>query len=378
MYMERLRILFKAYLDNSLSEAEYAEFCQLLGQEDRMQMLSQELQELWDTHPEYRLPVHEWDKKFKALKEERLPKAKRTFIWRYVAAAAVVLLVAGSTYLFLYEKPAIKALRQTPILRNDIAAGTNGAILSFANGKTIVLDTARNGQLMEGVVKNGSDIAVKATAVEYATLTTPRAKQQQLILDDGTKVWLNAASSIRFPSAFTGPKRVVEITGEAYFEVAKNPAQPFVVKTGESEVEVLGTHFNVMAYANEHSIQTTLLEGSVTFSQGNQTVVLKPGQQSRLSKDGQIKVVEDADVELATAWKNGQQLFRQADIATIMRQVERWYNVDVQYQTALPANTTFSGDLPRNVNLSELLKVFEREHLHFSIDVHTRKVTVTE
>jgi ferric-dicitrate binding protein FerR (iron transport regulator) len=374
--MERLQTLFKRYIDNSLSEAEYTEFWQLLEQEGGLEQLSPELQAVWNSKLSYSLPAATWNKKLRVIRREHSSKTKKLAFLRY-AAAAILLLVAGGTYLSLRSKPPDRVAVQT-VMKSDIAPGDNGAILSFSNGKTIVLDTARNGQLMEGVVKTDGNVTVGAGAMEYATLTTPRAKQQQLVLDDGTKVWLNAASSIRFPSVFTANKRIVEVTGEAYFEVAKNPAKPFIVQVGGGEIEVLGTHFNVMAYDNENSVQTTLLEGSVKFSKGSRSVMLKPGEQSRLGKDGSLQVVPDADIELATAWKNGQQLFKKADLASIMRQVERWYNVDVTYQATVPANITFSGDLPRNVNLSKLLKVFEGLHVHFVIDAEKRKVIVTE
>ena len=375
--MGRLETLFQGYLGNRLSEAEYAELWQLLEQESNLQRLSPELQKLWEAAPAYRLPASDWDKKIKTLQAERNPKSKRVPIWRY-AAAAILLLMAGGIYFNLREKPEAVVVTQPSTFENDIVPGTNGAILTFSSGKTIVLDTAHNGQVTDGIVKSDGNITANGMTVEYATLTTPRAKQEQLTLDDGTKVWLNAASSIRFLTAFNGGKRIVEITGEAYFEVKKKLSKPFIVKVGESEIKVLGTHFNVMAYDNESTILTTLLEGSVQFSMGKNNILLKPGQQSSLDRVGHISVVDDADTEVATAWKNGQQMFRKSDIATIMRQVERWYNVDVVYKTSVPANVTFSGDVPRDVNLLELLKAFEQPYLHFIIDRTTRKLTVTE
>ncbi|MFT4093696.1 MAG: FecR domain-containing protein [Niabella sp.] len=385
--MERLEILFKGYLDNNLSEAEYAEFWQLLEQEGRLEQLSPELQRLWESKPTYSLPAAAWNRKLKALQAGRSPKTGKIVFWRY-AAAVLLLFIAGGAYLLLSRRQHTHtaATVQAPVLKNDIAPGTNGAILSFSNGKTIVLDTAHNGRLMEGVIKTDGHITVQGAAVEYATLTTPRAKQQQLVLDDGTRVWLNAASSIRFPSAFTGNKREVEVTGEAYFEVAHDKNRPFFVTFHspgrEGVVEVLGTHFNINAYANEADAKVTLLEGSVKVKSaaGGQRseVTIRPGQQVVQTSDPGLRTVNGVDIDQVIAWKNGQQLFKKATIAGIMRQVERWYDVDVVYQTMVPANITFSGDLPRDVNLSALLKVFERPGVHFVIDAAKRKVTVTE
>jgi transmembrane sensor len=302
-------------------------------------------------------------------------------MWRKVvriaSVAAVILLLAGSIYWLL--KPAEKRspVAVKPSVKNDVAPGTIGAVLAFDNGATIILDTAKNGRLMQGVTKSDAMVAVQGVSVQYATLTTPRAKKQELILDDGTKVWLNAASSIRFPSVFTGTTRNVEVTGEVYFEVAKDAAKPFIVKVNDAFIEVLGTHFNVMAYNNEGSLQTTLLEGSVRFRKGDKSILLKPGQQSRLLSNGEISLVKNADTELATAWKNGYQSFRDADLATIMRQVERWYDVDVEYQTRVPPGLIFTGEgISRNVNLSELLKAFGNDQVRFEIDGITKKVII--
>jgi ferric-dicitrate binding protein FerR (iron transport regulator) len=217
-----------------------------------------------------------------------------------------------------------------------------------------------------------------ADVTEYNTLITPRARQEQLILADGTKVWLNAASSIRFPTAFSGKQRAVEITGEAYFEVAKDVAHPFIVKVRDIQVEVLGTHFNVMAYANERSWQTTLLEGAVRVTQlsRHRSQVIKPGEQVQINNgDGSFNLIPHADVRLATAWKDGTQAFHNADIATIMREVERWYDVNVVYQGEIPQRA-FSGEIPRSASLTELLKLFEVNKIHFTIDVTKRELTV--
>lgn len=376
--MARLQILFQQYLDNRISADEITELWQLLKEGGQAGDLTPELQKLWEQQPEYTLPASHWNRQYGILKEAQQPvSVKRNYFLRYAAAAAIILFMLGGSYLLFNKKAVInqKAIVENTLLPHDVKAGRNGAILSFDNGKTIILDTAENGQLTADVHKTDRSITVQGTTAEYATLTTPRARQQQLVLADGTKVWLNAASSIHFPSAFLGKERVVEITGEAYFEVAKDATKPFIVKVNDATIEVLGTHFNVMAYTNEESVQTTLLEGSVKFRKGSGMLLLQPGQQSQLLHDGKIKLITHVDLDGVVAWKNGSQYFNNADIQTIMRQVERWYDVDVTYEGNIPKRS-FSGDIPRDANLSVLLKLFEVNNIHFTIDGAKKKLIV--
>jgi ferric-dicitrate binding protein FerR (iron transport regulator) len=309
--------------------------------------------------------------------------------WLIPAAAVILILLSMGGYLMFSSKSAnreiAKAASVKPELKNDIAPGGNKAILVLADGSAIVLDSASNGTIsQQGNIKvqkldngllaytiNGKNITEKDEAF-YNTISTPRGGQYQVTLSDGTKVWLNAASSIRFPVAFTGTERKVEMTGEAYFEVAKNRDMPFKVKATTSEIEVLGTHFNVNAYDDEASIKTTLLEGlvkvSVPASAGNQSPrFLQPGQQSGINKEGKISVLNNADTEEAVAWLNGHFQFKSSDLKTILRQISRWYDVDVVYNGNV--NLHFTGQLTRNDNVS---KVFEKLALtgevHFKID----------
>ena len=251
-----------------------------------------------------------------------------------------------------------------------------------------MLDSAANGTLAQQgntkVLKLNGQIAYNKTGdmdakPVYNTITTANGNQYQLILTDGSKVWLNAASSIRFPASFTGNERKVEITGEAYFEVAKNPNKPFKVefknKEGDkSEIEVLGTHFNVNAYPDEPAFKTTLLEGSVKIINAHAVQMLTPGQQARLSRQG-IELEKNADIEQVMAWKNGFFLFDNTDIYTLMRQVSRWYDVDVHFEGSIPGDG-FSGKISRNVPLSKFLQVLEMNEVH--VRTEGRKVTVTQ
>jgi ferric-dicitrate binding protein FerR (iron transport regulator) len=295
----------------------------------------------------------------------------RTIWWRWATAAAVFLLVAAAGYFLLSRKdihrPEVTA---TPSYqKNDLLPGGNKAMLTLANGTRIVLDSAHNGQLASqgnmAIIKVSSGMLTyraesrkqKAESeVSYNTLSTPRGGQFQLVLPDGSKVWLNAASSIRFPTAFVR-ERKVEITGEAYFEVAHNASMPFRVQAGNEIVEDLGTGFNINAYDDEPNVRTTLLQGSVRVSAGGKAELLTPGQQSRVSRDGHIKLVDHVDMDEAVAWKNGVFSFDSTDIYNIMRQISRWYNVDIVFRDSL--NVYLDGNINRDVKVSRVFKMLE-------------------
>ena len=303
------------------------------------------------------------------------------------AAAAVLLLLAGGWWMMKgsnsTQQPSVAAVpnRQVP----DIAPGGNKAILTLADGTQVILDSATNG----AITKQGNVTVIKlddgqlaynasstsSSALTYNTVTTPRGGQYQLVLSDGTKVWLNAASSLRFPTAFVGSERKVEMTGEGYFEVAHNDKKPFLVRAGGMDVEVLGTHFNINAYEDEGAVKTTLLEGKVRASAANgQAVVLKPGEQARLfDGDAQLSKRNNADLDEVIAWKNQMFVFNSAPLASVMRQIERWYDVEVEYQGHIPQDR-FIGTITRNTNLSEVLKVLEYSNVRFKVE--GKKITV--
>lgn len=318
--------------------------------------------------------------------KSKLKVATKVRRWKLTAAAAsIVLILSLGSYFIFSPKTIKKEIAKTnvpkPSLKNDIAPGGNRATLTLSDGSTIILDSASNGTISkQGNIKveklangllaysqNGKQVTENDEAF-YNTITTPRGGQYHVTLSDGSQVWLNAASSIRFPVAFKGKERKVEITGETYFEVAKNPAMPFIVKAASTEIEVLGTHFNVNAYDDEAIIKTTLLEGKVKVSVANQvSKFLKPGQQAAINKEGKIGVLDNADIEEVMAWKNGRFQFSSADLKSILRQISRWYNVDIVYKGNV--NLHFTGQLTRNDNVS---KVFEKLELtgevHFRID----------
>ena len=311
-------------------------------------------------------------------------------------AAAIITLISMSAYVFnqitVNRKANDDVIKVEPLdnANNDILPGGDKAILTLANGSQIILDSAANGvvaqqgktevmKLANGqlVYKGAGD---QENDVLYNTMATPRGGQYRLVLPDGSRVWLNAVSSIRFPTAFTGNERKVEITGEAYFEIVKDEFRPFrvlvkpVSGNDDMEVTVLGTHFNVNAYQDEPAIKTTLLEGSVKVTNGTNHTVIKPGQQTQLNINGVIKVIQDADVAEVVAWKDGRFEFNDTDLKTIMRQVMRWYDVDVEYQNNMPERY-FTANISRNKTLSGVLTILKLSDVGFKLE--GKKLSVT-
>lgn len=306
-------------------------------------------------------------------------------IWS-AAAAAIILILSSGIYFNNHKKKATVIVQtESPRFKNDVLPGDNRAILTLDDGSKINLDDAQNGILASeentDIRKTGSGQLEYSAGdklnetVKYNTLSTPMGGQYQLALPDGSKVWLNSGSSIRFPTSFTGKERIVELKGEAFFDIKKNKKMPFIVHTNNSmDIRVLGTQFNVMAYDDEKSINTTLLEGSVQILKESGTAYLEPGQSATLNKGtGKIKVAP-ADIDEAVAWKNGFFIFSNENIESIMRKVSRWYNVEVDYQGNL-SNKDFVGTISRDKNISEILKMLELTGaIHFRIE--GRRITV--
>ena len=312
--------------------------------------------------------------------------------WWRVAAAAVIILAAGIYFWFQYGDTHPVQAKNVPgesRFKNDVLPGGDKATLTLANGTQIILDSAANGMLSQqgnSVVnktrKGELKYEVRGTKYEvaYNTLSTPNGGQYQLVLPDGSKVWLNAASSIRYPTAFMGNERKVEITGEAYFEVTKNQGKPFKVyfssPTGGGHVEVLGTHFNINAYIDEATIKTTLLEGSVKVSKNAASAILKPGEQASISQSSNTIPVQTADVDEVVAWKNGRFEFNGNNIQSVMRQLGRWYDIEVSYEGSMP-EVNFMGGISRQENISEVLKMLEiTKAVKFKIE--GKKIIVTK
>jgi len=311
-------------------------------------------------------------------------KVFRYSFQHYAVAAAVLIVLSVGSY-FLLKSPDSSA--QLYAAARHLAPGGNIATLTLADGSKISLTGSLNGKLatQSGIsitkTKDGQLIyTVEKTSsspntVFYNTLETPKGGQYQVVLPDGTNVWLNAASALRYPTAFTATTRDVQLEGEAYFEVAKNPDKPFRVMGHGQVVEVLGTHFNISSYRDEPGIKTTLLEGSVRVLNTTLSTValLKPGQQSNITSGGKIQIT-NVDPEEFIAWKNGKFIFTDANIKSIMRQVSRWYNVDVEYRGKI-TNEKFGGRTSRFTNVAELLEILQlTDQVHF--EVQGRRIIV--
>jgi len=305
------------------------------------------------------------------------PVTRRLFSWpRMAAAASIVLCCSAAVYFYQHRKhqPATGNIAQ-----NDIKPGTNGAILTLANGKKIILESAKNGKLAK---ENGSQVnkagdslliyqpTAATAAITYNSLETPKGRQVEVELPDGSKVWLNAGSSLKYPTTFTGKERLVELTGEADFKVRPNAKMPFRVKTNGQITEDIGTEFNIDAYADEPGQRTTLLEGTIKVN----GTLLKPGQQAVLAA-GNLALTTANTAEVM-AWKNGDFIFDNADIKTVMRQLARWYDVDVTYEGR--SNTDrFDAQISKKQNIGVILNALQRTNgVRFKIE--GRRVTVID
>ena len=307
---------------------------------------------------------------------------------RWIAfAASVILLLGVGTYIRTSRVTKPDMVQAHASIKHDVPPGHDGAILTLADGRQIVLDSVQNGSLAtQGTTRitklnngqlNYSFSPGKPSEILSNTLTTPRARKATVILADGTQVWLNAASSIKYPTAFAGNERLVEIAGEAYFEIKKNAQMPFVVRRAGSDeiIQVLGTRFNVNAYDDEDAMKTTLLEGSVKVIRGRNSSILRPGQQAILGKgsDDGIRVVDDTNIDEVMAWKNGRFQFSNMDLKTIMRQLTRWYDVDVVFEGRVP-DIRVGGFIHKDVNLSTVMEFLGENGVRYKIEGN--KITI--
>lgn len=304
---------------------------------------------------------------------------------RFSLVAASLLIFISTGYLMLSHRTEqqLTANKQ----KNDVAPGGNNAVLTLANGTKIILNSASSGRIaqqghsdvnkiQDGVlVYDSSKQTDRADTADMQlaknTITTPKGGQYQVVLPDGSKVWLNSVSSLTFPASFTGKERNVKLTGEAYFEVAKNKEKPFIVDAGGTQIKVLGTHFNIMAYQDENSVNATLLEGSVKVTHGSKSKIIVPGQMASVTDNIEISAVNISHI---VAWKNGKFAFSGEKIESIMRKISRWYNVDIIYSGSV-TRQTFIGSVSKYKNVSEVLKVLELTDLvHFKVE--GRRITV--
>lgn len=390
---EQFELLVHKYIAGTITEAENAELKTLLDQEAYALELDRIFQESFRESEEAAVNWSDNDRQVfvnklmdKARSKENASPVRRMHWLKY--AAAVILVAGLGTIAFIFtkqekEQPAVAETEQSSE-KQEIAPGGEKAVLKLADGTIIHLDNAAKGQVAEQggveVVKLASgQIAyrvkqLKNKEVMWNTMSTPRGGQYQLILPDGTHVWLNAASSITYPTAFTGNKREIKIKGEVFLEVAKNKQKPFFVNINDkSTIRVLGTSFNINSYDNEENITTTLVEGSIQI---NKNIVLKPGQQAVQLKAADDIVVSEADVEKALAWKNGWFNFNGASLYDVMRQLERWYDIDVKYEGEIP-QVTFKGKMDKGVTLTGMLNIFSALNYKFKTKLEGRTLLVT-
>ncbi|HKC36823.1 MAG TPA: FecR domain-containing protein, partial [Chitinophagaceae bacterium] len=356
--------LFRKYLDNECSPEEVKELlAHFNAPANELVLRNLILESLASDQPFATDVDNQWNKAteetyqriIKLIEIEKgrvVPIFRKT--WFRVAAAAVLLIGSFIIYKFSGNNNSGKhEMVKIDTQKQDLGPGGSKAVLTLADGSQIILDSAANGHLasqgntkvikMDGQLAYNASSDLRTTEVLYNTITTPRGGQYQIVLSDGSKVWLNAASSLRFPSTFVGNERKVELTGEGYFEVAKNATKPFKVNVaGKEEVLVLGTHFNINSYFDETTINTTLLEGKVkvtTIGSGvrtNDPRLLSPGQQLQLNINGQITLNTNPDLDQVMAWKNGIFNFDNSDLQMVLRQISRWYGVDIIYEGRIP------------------------------------------
>jgi transmembrane sensor len=383
---QRIAYLLAGYIRDTLTEQEHAELDDWVNENIGNQRMFERYTDPknideWLKWKE-QLPAAETLDRLKGRLSFTVPQKKTGMrnIWPYIAAASVLLvLLIGFDWIRKSNTTANKNLVQATT--KDLEPGGNHAILVLANGTSVLLDTIQTGDLaIQGntrILKKDTGLisyqsmnpGVQPGKMEYNTLSAPMGGQYRVQLADGSRVLLNAGSSLKYPTVFTGKTRAVELTGEAWFEVAKDPMFPFEVKVNETIVQVLGTHFNVNAYANDPLLKITLEEGSV---QVNRQLVLKPGQQAQVNAAGNVQAVA-ADLETELGWKNGLFVFKHARIETIMRQLARWYDCEVIYKDTI--SEQFNASITRNTPVSKLLHYLEGTGaVHFTID--NKKITV--
>ncbi|MDR6941143.1 FecR family protein [Mucilaginibacter pocheonensis] len=320
--------------------------------------------------------------------ESKLQPDKKTTHFNYLSllkyAAVAILILSVSILLFRQNRP-VKKTNGQPIAHNLIHPGSKHAILILGNGQKVVLKKHEQLAINENdgtAVSNHNNVLAYKNDEQtntgqkliYNTIVVPRGGEYQLILADGSKIWMNSASTLRYPTSFSGKERRVYLTGEAYFEVAKNAQMPFIVKTNKAEVQVLGTHFNVMSYEDEADCKTTLLEGAVRVQSSTAVNVIKPGQQAITSGQGRQEVTSKVDVDEEIAWKSGLFIFKNADIKNIMQQASRWYDFDVVYKGEVP-EFQFTGRLSRRVDFSGFTNILKYAGLNFTIKGKTVIIT---
>jgi len=322
----------------------------------------------------------------------QIPRKKISPWKSYAAAIALLISICGLGYFYLHQRSSTKTKEklatQATLQNQDLAPGGNKAKLTLADGSVVILDSLHNGSIAHQggidiqklgnghLTYNGSNTMLNATVL-FNHISTPRGGTYQITLADGTKVWLNAASELKFPTTFVGATREVNLKGEAYFEVAKNASKPFLVHTDRQTVQVLGTHFDVNAYQDEPVTKTTLLEGMVkvtAIGNAHQQTTLAPGQQATLQPSGKLTLNLHPDLEQVTGWKEGYFVFHSTDLRSILRLISRWYDADIEYKS--PDNPVFTGQISKALPVSKVFALLSlTNEVHYSIEGKTIIVT---
>lgn len=378
----RQSVLILKYLNEELTESESAELNAWIKADPAHEQLFQELTNESEIRKELAImdafSVEEAKQAF-LNKLKPVPMKRRNLKWYYAAASVVVLLALG--LLLRNSSPETEApLNIVEELKKAelITPATDKAILTMADGQKIEISPSTSGLIskqdkVDLVAEDGEiryNVQGAVDKMQYNTLTTPKGGQYKLILEDGTKLWINAASSITFPVAFIGNERKVVLHGEGYFEVAPDAKRPFRVEMDHGMVEAIGTAFNVNSYEDDPISKTTLIEGKVRVQSNKEDIILIPGQQANISTAGDIKKITDVDTDAELAWKNGQFVFKSATVPEIMKQLSRWYDIDVKFQQESPKDK-FSGIVNRSGNLSEVLRILNEGGIRFKINNRT-------
>jgi transmembrane sensor len=390
----RTSYLFGKYYDRTACQEEIKELFDILKSSSD-QELTKLMRDEWDNSQQGDPSVFTFEKSQEMLdkimssvgddhnfyEEVSTVKSKnRPFIFMAISAAAAIIILTVIGLDIWTEKITPKPVQiVADKLKNDVLPGVNKAVLTLSDGQRIVLDGIDNGIIERNesfeIIKSENGQLVyhafdknykNAINGDFNIVSTPRGGEYRIILPDGSKVWLNAASSIKFPGVFKRNIREVELDGEAYFEIAKKSAMPFVVRSGSTEIEVLGTHFNVKAYSNQKVMKTTLVEGSVKIKEGESSLLLKPGQQARLS-GGNMTILNNVDIEEQVAWKNGLFVFKDAGIVEVMHQAALWYDLTVTFEGNI-TEKYLTGKVSRSVNVSEFLNILDYAGVKFKIE----------
>lgn len=386
-----LQRLLEKYLDNTISSTELKQFWEQALTAPETNSLHDNYEKIWKegNDRDSQIMMYDYAAAFQLIKERlELNESRQAIFIRkrrnWMVAAAVIVLVSVGLFLQTGDKSVDKQTLTKVEPGKQIRNCNNCATLTLGDGSVIELDTAASGKLASQgntqIVKlEGGQLAYEGgnefnAAVPYNTVSTPRGSTHQIVLVDGTKVWLNAASSIRFPAAFVGAERKVEITGEVYFEVARNSELPFKVAIRDCEIKVLGTAFNINGYREENAIKTTLLEGSISLKVNDNTQLLKPGQQLSYTEATKKIKVGMANIDDVLAWKEGFFYFDNDNIQTLLREIGRWYDVEIVYEGALPERG-FKGEIGRDLSLQDVVVFLKKLKINAELQGNILKIS---